>query len=222
MDMQSKIKNSTVNWDDYLNTRTTNAYTDHSIIDPFLKGKVLEVGCGFGDFAKWMIDVCKCNVSGIDPSGEAIAHAKQIAPSGHFSVGVAEKLEFQNNSFDVLISLEVVEHLTNPQTFFDEAYRVVSDGGRILIQTPNYPIKRLYDFLYYLRGVRTSLSDDPTHVSPFSFSRMRKYAIKSGFKIEKLVGRNIMGENKLKFLKSQKDGFLAPLLSQKMILIAKK
>lgn len=210
----------TVNWDSYLSTRRIAAYTDRALISPVLHGDLLDVGCGFGEIAGWAAAELGCRAIGIDPSAEAVAEATRQFPDARFLVGTAEALPFPDASFDTLVSLEVVEHLPDPERFFSEAARVLRPGGALVVQTPNYPIKRLYDVLYWLLRRKSDPWDDPTHVTPFSFRRMRRLAIAAGFRPELLVGRNVLGEGKLPFLARAKRGPIAPFLSQKMILIA--
>ncbi len=50
--------------------------------------------------------------------------------------GDAEKLPFSSNSFDVVLASEIVEHLWNPHSFFDEAYRVLKADGHLIMSAP--------------------------------------------------------------------------------------
>jgi 2-polyprenyl-3-methyl-5-hydroxy-6-metoxy-1,4-benzoquinol methylase len=50
--------------------------------------------------------------------------------------GDAEQLPFSSNSFDVVLASEIVEHLWNPHSFFDEAYRVLKVDGHLIMSTP--------------------------------------------------------------------------------------
>lgn len=50
--------------------------------------------------------------------------------------GDAENLAFTSGNFDAVIASEVVEHLWNPLSFFDEAYRVLRSNGYLIISTP--------------------------------------------------------------------------------------
>ena len=52
------------------------------------------------------------------------------------AAGDAELLPFASESFDVVLASEIVEHLWDPQSFFNEAYRVLNTGGHLIISTP--------------------------------------------------------------------------------------
>ena len=52
-------------------------------------------------------------------------------------VGDAESLPFGDNTFDWVVAAFLIVHLKDPRNFFDEAYRVLKDGGRILITNIN-------------------------------------------------------------------------------------
>jgi 2-polyprenyl-3-methyl-5-hydroxy-6-metoxy-1,4-benzoquinol methylase len=50
--------------------------------------------------------------------------------------GDAEQLSFTSNSFDIVLASEIMEHLWNPHSFVDEAYRVLKDAGHLIVSTP--------------------------------------------------------------------------------------
>jgi 2-polyprenyl-3-methyl-5-hydroxy-6-metoxy-1,4-benzoquinol methylase len=52
------------------------------------------------------------------------------------AAGDAERLPFASETFDVVLASEIVEHLWDPNSFFDEAYRVLNAGGHLIISTP--------------------------------------------------------------------------------------
>ena len=45
---------------------------------------------------------------------------------------------FENNTFDVIISLAVIEHLDDPSIFLREIYRVLKNNGILFLSTPNW------------------------------------------------------------------------------------
>ncbi|MEI6536171.1 MAG: class I SAM-dependent methyltransferase [Verrucomicrobiaceae bacterium] len=105
-------------------------------------GAVLEIGCGRGRFAIWLAkEMPQFRVTGLDFSQAAIELAKQSAASQQAGVrfiqGDAEALPFENNSFDLVISCECMEHVANPRMMAKEMARVLKPGGRFCLTTPS-------------------------------------------------------------------------------------
>lgn len=212
-----------VDWNSYLKFLNASSYTDHEFIHPYLKGVLLDVGCSFGKFISWASKLDGVTVVyGIDPSEDAVHRAQAACPQAQVRVGLAEQLPYQDGQFDVVTSFEVAEHLIQPSIFIKEAYRVLKQNGLLIIQTPNYPIKRFYDYLFWFIGKGKRYQDDPTHISPFTFRKMKHLLDQNGFEVVQLIGRNILFEKKLPFLKTLRRKSFMKYLSQKMIAIAKK
>ena len=97
--------------------------------------KVLEVGCGTGNYAVALRTQIGCSVSAIDPSEEMLHRAKERSAEVDFTIGTAEKLDFSSCSFDLIFSVDVIHHLTSLVDFFKESFRVLLDGGMICTVT---------------------------------------------------------------------------------------
>jgi ubiquinone/menaquinone biosynthesis C-methylase UbiE len=167
------------------------------------------------------LDQAKSRV-GIDPSSEAVNQANEESSGVEFKVGFAEKLPFADEVFDVAYSLEVIEHVAEYAAMISEMCRVVKPGGYIYIQTPNYPAKRFYDFIYWLFGKRSDLADDYTHVTKLSACRLKKEVGKKFF-VENVYSRNIILDSRVRILKGKKIAeTLGLFLGQKTIIIAHK
>ena len=103
-----------------------------------------------------------------------------------------------------------------------EAKRVLKLDGIFIIQTPNYPIKRFYDFINWLNPRwRKSFRDDPTHVSKFNYFKI-KNLLEKYFHILEIKPRNILLENRVKLIKKLKKAYLGKIIGQKIIAICKK
>jgi 2-polyprenyl-3-methyl-5-hydroxy-6-metoxy-1,4-benzoquinol methylase len=103
---------------------------------------VLDVGAGDGVISGPIWKMGNEVVSIELPKIAAIAH-KCGVPT--VVANDAEHLTFASNSFDLVIASEVLEHLWNPQNFFDEAYRVLKAKGYLIIETPEGKGSLLYD-----------------------------------------------------------------------------
>lgn len=115
-----------------LNMARINTFT--SLIGGIGKGlSVLDVGCGDGLLSK-PISKMGNNVTSIDlPTITRVAHKLHVSS---VVSGDAEKLAFAEGSFDVVLASEVVEHLWNPESFLQEAYRVLKPKGYLIVETP--------------------------------------------------------------------------------------
>jgi SAM-dependent methyltransferase len=97
--------------------------------------RVLEVGCGDGSCAREMA----CRVPGIRYVGMDLNSEAWKGQTGfEFIRGSADALPFPDGSFDMLVSMFVVEHLVFPAKFLDEAWRVLRQGGRLLTVAPDF------------------------------------------------------------------------------------
>lgn len=110
---------------------------------PDLRGlKVLELGCGRGDFAIWLANKNPdAQIVGVDFSDVAIATARGRAngrSSTSFQVEDAERLSFADASFDYVISCECLEHVLHPERMAAEIFRVLKPGGHFILTTENY------------------------------------------------------------------------------------
>jgi len=100
--------------------------------------RVLVVGCGFG-FDEKNIKTLFPTVDlwSVDISAEMLKLATTSGSPGHFALALAESLPFPDNSFDRVISREVIEHVMAPQAMLNEIRRVLAPGGIALVTTEN-------------------------------------------------------------------------------------
>ena len=105
------------------------------------KLSVLDVGCGAGFFEMVLSDF-NCDVTGIDLTPEMIEHGKDLLK--HHGVDAilkvmdAEKLDFDDDSFDVIVSRNLTWTLPHPIEAYKEWNRVLKPGGLLLIYDAEY------------------------------------------------------------------------------------
>jgi len=106
---------------------------------PELRGKkILDVGCGDGVLTS-MFARLGCQASGIDYSEEAVQFAKQKLSNNsyvNFTQGSAYDLPWPDATFDLVVSSDVIEHLTDVKKFLQEISRVLKPSGGVIISTP--------------------------------------------------------------------------------------
>jgi ubiquinone/menaquinone biosynthesis C-methylase UbiE len=123
--------------------------------------RILDVGCGEG----FTIDrLLRANgrlpIQGLDYDWPALLQARSKHPEVLFQMGDIGRLPYASGSFDLVLCLEVLEHLTEPEGALEELRRVT--GGRCLISVPNEPFFMISNFL---RGKNVrAWGNDPEHV----------------------------------------------------------
>lgn len=94
------------------------------------KGKLLDVGCGAGDFLDaFAYYLPKLKLTGVDISKKAITEAKKRKIKADFKAASAEKLPFGAEVFDIVTCFDVVEHVRYPAKMLNEIARVLKKGG---------------------------------------------------------------------------------------------
>ncbi|QDV28525.1 putative S-adenosylmethionine-dependent methyltransferase/MSMEI_2290 [Planctopirus ephydatiae] len=101
---------------------------------------VLDAACGTGYGSQMLLHQGKAAlVYGVDLSEAAIKEATSCLAdeNARWSLGDVTKLDFQNDSIDVYVSFETLEHVPNDVGYVAEAARVVKPDGVFLCSTPN-------------------------------------------------------------------------------------
>lgn len=108
-----------------------------------LNGRILDNGTGLGTYLE---AIGRANPAGVRV-GLEIEHERALAALARADaivLGVGEQLPFADNSFDLILSNEVIEHVTDDRASVAEMARVARPGGRIVIFAPNrwYPVEQ--------------------------------------------------------------------------------
>jgi len=97
--------------------------------------RILDVGCATGIHTKLFAKNGN-EVTGVDISQDMINEARKIdIPNLSFYKMDATKLEFADNSFDLIISATMIEFIKNRNGFINEVFRVLKPGGRFVLGT---------------------------------------------------------------------------------------
>jgi ubiquinone/menaquinone biosynthesis C-methylase UbiE len=92
--------------------------------------KVLEVGCGTGNYILALKRLAGSRCWGIDPSQGMLAKARARSGGAQFQLGRAEDIGFSSDFFDLVFSVDVIHHVDDRPACFQEAYRVLAGGGK--------------------------------------------------------------------------------------------
>lgn len=98
--------------------------------------RVLDLGCGNGAVAGWLSERGH-SVVGVDPSREGIRRARAAHPEIEFHRASAyDPLRERLGRFEVVVSLEVVEHVYDPRAYARTLHEVLVPGGIAVVSTP--------------------------------------------------------------------------------------
>ncbi len=148
------------------------------IIDDLLKKhfanksniKILDIGCGTGALMKQIEPYG--SVTGIDVSSQAVAFCKSRGIS-NVRLGDATSISEKDNTFDLVVALDVLEHVQDDRKVLSEMLRVLKPGGKLIVFVPAYMI---------LWGVTDMLSE---HYRRYTRSELKNKASDAGIAIIK-------------------------------------
>jgi SAM-dependent methyltransferase len=105
--------------------------------------RALDLGCGEGSLTAELARAGAAPV-GVDVATGAIQRAQRRHPGLEFRViPIDGPLPFDDGSFDVIWSSDVIEHVADTARWLSEARRVLAPGGRLLVTTPSHGRVRL-------------------------------------------------------------------------------
>lgn len=98
--------------------------------------RVLDIACGEGYGSAALRQAGAVSVVGVDVSPQACEHARRTYGIDA-RVGDATAIPLPNQSIDIIVSFETIEHVAQPTEFINECARVLAPGGVLIISTPN-------------------------------------------------------------------------------------
>lgn len=166
----------------------------HDIVFELMKneapGKVLDIPSGPGYFSQ---RIQKIGFKAVAAEIDSSLHALQGI---HYeNIDMNSTFPFLDCSFDYVVSIEGIEHIESQFSFLKECYRVLKNGGKLFLTTPNVSSlkKRL---IFFLTGVHTNpiapIRDDLDniffeHINLIPFHRLETFLRHSGFRIHKMT-----------------------------------
>jgi ubiquinone/menaquinone biosynthesis C-methylase UbiE len=109
---------------------------------PFGSKKILDVGCHAGHILEALKLPSDCELSGCDIDQDALELARKALPRAKFTLGRAEALPYENNSFDFLFARSVM-NVTNIPHALAEFNRVLVVGGKLWLSLHRWADSRL-------------------------------------------------------------------------------
>jgi 2-polyprenyl-3-methyl-5-hydroxy-6-metoxy-1,4-benzoquinol methylase len=140
-------------------------------------GRLLDVGCGTGDFLAGMAQL-GWEATGVEFDEAAVATARRH-PGVRVLAGSLAEQQFPDNAFDAITLSNVIEHLPDPLGTFAELKRVLAPGGRLVIVTPNVNALGHCAFGRCWRGL-----EPPRHLYLYNRAVLSALAIRQQLKVE--------------------------------------
>ena len=159
-----RLRNWTLKWKKRLARRIT---ADH--------GKVLDIGCGTGEFLKVLMQ--DYQVEGIEPEPQAAQWARErFGLKVH--TGYLADIPLEDGKYDLVTLWHVLEHIPDPAGELNRIHRLLSNPGKLLVALPN--IRSLDARIY---GSCWIAIDAPRHLWHFTHNPLILLAAKCGFSL---------------------------------------
>ncbi|MCP4123467.1 MAG: class I SAM-dependent methyltransferase [Bacteroidetes bacterium] len=124
----------------------------------YVSGDLLDIGCGEGRGLKYLRDKVN-SYTGIDKNAEVLSVLKDKYPQDTFlQMNIPPFKGLKSESFDSVVSFQVIEHVENDKNFAQEVARVLKPGGTAILSTPN---------------IKMSLTRNPWHVREYTLEEFR-------------------------------------------------
>ena len=160
--------------------------------------KILDVGAGYGAFSKRLHEA-GCTVFACDPYPEKF----QYRAIECRKADITSMIPYEDSYFDVIVAIEVVEHMIDHEDFFHECRRALKSGGKLMISTPNILSLKsramflLSGFFYGFKPIDMSKAYGLSHVSSITLDQYKYIANKNDFDVYKVEVDKYQSTSKL-------------------------
>ena len=156
----TEITSEQITSDNPIHQRLFKAYV---VAKDYVKGDVLEVGCGEGRGVEVLIRQSQ-SFTAVDKIESVIKNLQEKFPQGKFlSMNIPPLGSLKDNTYDFVVSFQVIEHINNDALFLREIHRVLKPGGTALLTTPNR---------------KMSLTRNPWHIREYLPAELQALAAK--------------------------------------------
>jgi len=159
----------------------------------YIRGDVLEVGCGEGRGIGSLLDLAK-SFTAVDKLKDVLVGLQKKYPAAKFiGMNIPPLTGLPDNSYDSVISFQVIEHIRNDRLFLEEIHRVLKPGGIALITTPNRQMSLSRNPWH----IREYLSDELSALASSIFSNVEMKGIAGNAKVMAYYEQNKKSVNRI-------------------------
>jgi len=145
---------------------------------PFIKGNLLDFGCGNGQVMSLISNYCD-SCYGVDISRLAVESAKKRFPELNFRLLDSGKIPYESDYFDTVCAIDVLEHILDTETVLEELGRILKPGGFLLIATNE--LTRLKTILIALFHLDNYFYPASPHIRHFTRKNLADFLHRKGF-----------------------------------------
>ncbi len=134
-------------------------------------GYALDIGCGENPYT---FQKCFNNYIGMDIDINVLKKVSQDLPNASLIGASGSRAPFRDESFDLIICTEVLEHLRNPKEMVSEISRVLTRGGKAIISIPSLSLPQtiILWFAYKTKRISEKPYQSPDHVTEYAKFRV--------------------------------------------------
>lgn len=156
----TEIASDQISSDNPIHQRLLKAYV---AVLPYIKGSVLELGCGEGRGVELLMEHAE-DFTGLDKIQEVIDKLSAKYPNATFKQAVFPPFsDIADNTYDTIVSFQVIEHIQNDKLYLQEIQRVLKPGGQAILSTPN---------------IKMTLTRNPWHEREYTADELKSLAQK--------------------------------------------
>lgn len=174
------LRNSLLGWLETIYGRLVILYSKLSILRIKKEGKILDFGCGWGEFLKSLPETFE--KYGVEINPHAIKHLKENHSQIHV-FPTLNGLEKKNIKFDLITLFHTIEHIFNPKETLSKLTSLLKEDGMIILSTPNSN-----SLGFKIGSSRWFHLDTPRHLAIFNVNNLFALLKENGLEVISLKG----------------------------------
>jgi len=171
----TEIASDELTSDNPIHQRLLKAYY---VAEELVKGDLLEIGCGEGRGVELLAPKAD-SYTAVDKIEEVVKSLSAKYPESSFIQANIPPLPFEDNSFDSVVSFQVIEHIKDDATYLKEINRILKPDGKAYISTPN---------------IKMTLSRNPWHIREYTAQELTDLCKKY---FTKVIMKGVAGNEKV-------------------------